>query len=202
MLEMLQASLFTSAETAINALLQRDPVSLQHLGRLDGKVIAIELTQPSLNIYLLPNPDGLQIQSVFHGDVDATLRGSLNDFATLLRSQDKADAMFGKSIEISGDSALANRFQQIIADLKIDWEAMLADLIGDLPAHQVALYASWKAQWYKNSGTSLLLNLEEYLKEEVRLVPTRPEADALYQQIENLQERVERAAARLAAQKN
>lgn len=199
MIEMLQATLFTSAEAVINRLLQRDPVTLQHLSSLDSKVIKVELTFPLIDLYLLPNPDGLQVQSVFNSEPDATLSGSLSDFLKLLTAKDKTDAMFGKTINISGDSHLASRFQEIMADAQIDWEAMLGDVIGDLPAHQIALFAAWKAQWYKNTGNSLLLNLDEYLKEEVRFIPTRPEADKLYQDIDEIRERAERLAAKIAA---
>ncbi|MCP4597151.1 SCP2 sterol-binding domain-containing protein [Neptuniibacter sp.] len=202
MIEMLQATLFTTTEEVCNQLLKRDPVTLQHLERLSGKVIAIELTFPQLNLYLLPNADGLQIQSVYNDEPDAILSGSIVDFATLISSKDKVDAMFGKTIQISGDSALATRLQEILADAQIDWEAMLGDIIGDLPAHQVAMYAVWKAQWYKNSASSLLHNFGEYVKEEARLVPTRPEADAFYAEVDSLRSRVERLAARISAKAN
>jgi ubiquinone biosynthesis protein UbiJ len=66
MIEMLQATLFTTAEEICNQLLKRDPVTLQHLERLSGKVIAIELTQPQLSLFLLPNADGLQLQSIYN----------------------------------------------------------------------------------------------------------------------------------------
>ncbi|WP_286240261.1 ubiquinone biosynthesis accessory factor UbiJ [Neptuniibacter halophilus] len=199
MIEMLQATLFTSGESLINQLLKRDPVTLGHLNHLSGKVIQIELTLPRLNLFLIPNADGIQLQSVFNDTPDATLSGSASDFLTLLSSRDKADAMFGKTIKISGDSALATRFQEIISDARIDWEAMLADIIGELPAHQVALYAAWKAQWYKNTGSSLLHNLDEYVREEARLIPTRPEVERFYSEIDELRERSDRISARVAA---
>ena len=199
MIEMLQATLFTTAEEVCNQLLKRDPVTLQHLERLSGKVIAIELTQPQLSLFLLPNADGLQLQSIYNDTPDAILSGRAVDFLTLITRADRADAMFGKTIQITGDTVLATRLQEILADAQIDWEAMIANLIGELPAHQLALYASWKAQWYKNAGTSALQNLDEYLKEEFRVIPTRPEVNKFYSEVDTLRERVERLSARIAA---
>lgn len=199
MIEMLQASFFTTAEEICNQLLKRDPVTLDKLSQLSGKVIAIECSFPELTLYLLPNADGIQIQSVLNNNPDATLSGSLTDFIQLLTAEDKSTAMFGKTINISGDSSLATRFQEIMADARIDWEAMLGDIIGDLPAHQLALYLAWKANWYKNTGSSFMHSFDEYVKEEARLVPTRPEADAFYQEIERLQERADRLAAKIAS---
>ncbi|MFT6352709.1 MAG: ubiquinone biosynthesis protein UbiJ [Neptuniibacter pectenicola] len=199
MIEMLQATLFTTAEEICNQLLKRDPVTLQHLERLSGKVIAIELTQPQLSLFLLPNADGLQLQSIYNDTPDTILSGRAIDFLTLITRADRADAMFGKTIQITGDTVLATRLQEILADAQIDWEAMIANLIGELPAHQLALYASWKAQWYKNAGTSALQNLDEYLKEEFRVIPTRPEVNKFYSEVDTLRERVERLSARIAA---
>lgn len=198
MIEMLQASLFSSAETVVNQLLKRDPVTLQHLSSLSGKVIHLAFTWPQLDLYLLPHSEGLQIQASYPGEADVTLSGSMVDFVTLMTAKDKTDAMFGKTIAISGDSPLATRFQEILADARIDWEAMLGDVIGDLPAHQVALYMAWKQSWYKNTAQSLMLNLDEYLKEELRIVPTRPEAEAFYADVQKLREQSERLEAKIA----
>lgn len=199
MIEMIQASFFTTTEEICNQLIKRDPVTLHNLSLLSGKVIAVECSTPALTLYLIPNADGIQIQSVYNDSPDTTLKGSLADFIQLLTAKDKTTAMFGKTIQVTGDSTLATRFQEILADARIDWEAMLGDIIGDLPAHQVALFTAWKTQWYKNTGTSLLANLNEYLKEEARLIPTRPETETFYKEVEALHERVERLAARIAA---
>ena len=198
MIEMLQATLFTSAETIVNQLLQRDPVTLQRLDGLSGKVIQVAIEWPQMNLFVVPHNEGLQLQAVYPGEVDVTLSGSLVDFITLLTAKDKTDALFGKTVAITGDSALATRFQEIIADAQIDWEAMLGDVIGDLPAHQLALYLTWKKTWYQNTAQSFLLNLDEYLKEEARIVPTRPEAEAFYAEIQNLREQAERLEAKFA----
>lgn len=199
MIEMIQASFFTTTEEICNQLIKRDPVTLHNLSLLSGKVIAVECSAPALTLYLIPNADGIQIQSVYNDSPDTTLKGNLADFIQLLTAKDKTTAMFGKTIQVTGDSTLATRFQEILDDARIDWEAMLGDIIGDLPAHQVALFTARKTQWYKNTGASLLANLNEYLKEEARLIPTRPETEAFYKEVEALHERVERLAARIAA---
>ena len=119
MIEMLQATLFTTAEEICNQLLKRDPVTLQHLERLSGKVISIELTQPQLSLFLLPNADGLQLQSIYNDTPDTILSGRAIDFLTLITRADRADAMFGKTIQITGDTVLATRLQEILADAQI-----------------------------------------------------------------------------------
>ncbi len=55
--------------------------------------------------------------------------------------------MFGKSISVSGDSALATRFSKILIDAALDWEAILAQLLGDLPAHESPVICAGKLSY-------------------------------------------------------
>ncbi len=197
MLSMLNATLLTFAEESCNQLLRQDPATLNQLQALQGKVIAIEIDSPAFHLSLLPHNEGLQIQQDYAGDADVTLSGSPSDFLRLLSSPDKADAMFGKGIQIRGDSALATRFQKILSSAHIDWEEKLGDLIGDLPAHQLAALMRWKGNSYKNAASSLMLNLEEYLKEESGLIPARPEVEGFLEEVDALREGADRLEARL-----
>lgn len=199
MIEMLHATAMTLAEESINRLLARDPVTLDRLAGLGGKVIAVQLSIPALSLYLLPNSEGLQIQSVYEGTADVTLSGGPSDFIRLLTSREKNDALFGNGVGVSGDSGLATRLQQILADTHIDWEGMLGDLIGDLPAHQASNLLRWKFDSYRRTGSSFIHNLEEYLTEEARMLPTAPEVNGFLQDVDQLRERLDRLSARVQA---
>lgn len=195
--EAINATLLTVAEAATNRVLLLNPLIAERLTELEGKVIAIQLTNPQIELSIQPGPQGLQIDMIERDDADVTLRGSTTDFFQLLSARESSDAMFGKSISIQGDSALATRFSQILIDAALDWEGLLAEIMGDLPAHQLARYLRWKAGFYLNLGNSLMLNLEEYLKEEIRLLPTRPELELFSNQVDNLRRETERSAARI-----
>lgn len=197
MIELLNATAFTVAEETVNTLLQRDPVTLERLAQLSGKTLAIQLTFPAIGIYILPNSTGLQLHAHIEDEADVTLSGSPADFTKLLTSQDAADALFGNGITVSGDSGLATRFQQIMADTQIDWEGALGDLIGDLPAHQLAGFLNWKADSYKRTGSSIVQNLEEYLTEEARMLPTRPEVEGFLRNVDQLRDSSARLEARI-----
>ncbi|WP_051559926.1 ubiquinone biosynthesis accessory factor UbiJ [Marinobacterium jannaschii] len=197
MLSMLNATLLTLAEQGCNQLLQQDQATLNQLQSLQGKVIAIEIDNPVFHLCLIPHNEGLQIQQDYAGDADVTLSGSPADFLRLLSSPDKADAMFGKGIQIRGDSALATRFQNILSSAHIDWEEKLGDLIGDLPAHQLAELLRWKGSSYKQAASSLMMNFEEYLKEESGLIPARPEVEGFLEQVDQLRDGADRLEARI-----
>lgn len=195
---MINATLLTLAETSLNKLLRLSPDTVDQLSQLNSKVIAIQLTSPAATLSLQPSGEGIQIDQFERDDADVTLSGSGSDFFRLLTAADSSDAMFGKSITVSGDSGLATRFSKILIDAALDWEAILAQLLGDLPAHEVARYLRWKAQLYLNTGNSLMLNLEEYLKEELRILPSAPEVSQFSSEVDRIRQDTERLSARIA----
>jgi len=199
MLDMLSSTLFTMAEESVNAVLRNDPASLQQLSQLEGKIIAIQLTQPDLRFAILPNADGLQLHSQLGLDADVTLTGTASDFIRLLSSPDKADAMFGNGISVTGNNGLATQLQHILSASHFDWEAKLAGLIGDLPAHQLAGFFSFKGNQYRTAGNSLMENLQEYLKEESDLLPHRAQVEDFLNAVDTLRDDADRLEARFQA---
>ncbi|WP_417226483.1 ubiquinone biosynthesis accessory factor UbiJ [Amphritea sp.] len=193
----LNATILTLAEEALNRLLLLNPESVAQLGQLDGKVIAIQLTAPTISLSLQPSHNGIQLDMIERADADVTLSGSPSDFLRLLSATDNSAAMFGKTIQVSGDNALATRFSQILIDTALDWEGLLAQILGDLPAHELARYLKWKATFYLHTGNSLMRNVEEYVKEELRLLPSRPEINRFASQTDSLRQETDRAAARI-----
>jgi ubiquinone biosynthesis accessory factor UbiJ len=197
-LNMLNATLVTLVEQGLNRLLARDPVTLRALDRLSGRVIALQINSPvAMTLFLIPNNEGLQLQQHYGAEPDATLAGSASALLRLVSSEDKAAALFGKGVTISGDSALANRLQTILADADIDWEGLLADQIGDLPAYQAARFLRQQGSYWRQTGSSLSHNLGEYLQEEARLLPPRAELEAFMADVDNLRQRSDRLEARL-----
>ncbi len=197
-LNMLNATLVTLVEQGLNRLLARDPVTLRALGRLSGRVIALQISSPvAMTLFLIPNNEGLQLQQHYGAEPDATIAGSVSALLRLVNSEDKAAALFGKGVSISGDSALANRLQTILADTDIDWEGLLADQIGDLPAYQAARFMRQQGSYWRQTGNNLSLNLGEYLQEEARMLPPRAELEGFMADVDNLRQRSDRLEARL-----
>jgi ubiquinone biosynthesis protein UbiJ len=196
-IESISATLLTLAEGTINRLLLSSPATVDRLSLLDGKVIAIQLSAPRLSLSLQPSAAGLQIDQIERDDADVTLSGSAADFFQLLSAADNSEVMFGKTIQVSGDSALATRFSQVMIDAALDWEGILAQIIGDLPAHELARLVKWKSQFYRQAGHSLMLNMQEYIKEELQLLPSQPQLKRFYSEVDSLRQETERAAARL-----
>src|SRR5690606_31398415 len=100
------------------------------------------------------------------------------------------------AVSLSGDAVRAQQIVQLIDGLDIDWEGLLADVLGDVPAHAIGtgLRKSW--QWSQRVRQNLLRDLEEYLKFELRVFPTRPGAEQQFKAIDHLRLATDRLEAR------
>jgi ubiquinone biosynthesis protein UbiJ len=186
-------------EQAINTLIGLDPAAADRLARLHGRVIAVRLTGVGLEFIFVPGPDGqLQLLGSIEGEPDCRLSGSPLD---LMRSGDKQEGpaqLFAGRVSIDGDVELAQAFGDIVGDLDIDWEEQLSGITGDVLAHQVGSGARRARRWVAElTGTTLPSNLREFLQEEVRLLPTRWEADEFADAVDQVRDTAERLAARL-----
>ncbi len=98
----------------------------------------------------------------------------------------------------SGDQDVLRSARQLALDLNIDWEAALAELVGDIPAHLVGQAIRQTRHWGRDAAQRATTGLADYVKHEVRLTPSPLEVDALSTQIRRLADDTERLAARLA----
>ena len=184
-------------ETTINAALQLDPATRKRLGQLSGRVVEIECTSPQLTVFLRPHPDGLILQGQYDQTPDCRISGSALALLKLMTADNKTNALFGNQIRLTGDLELSQALQNLLADLDIDWEAKLADYLGDIAAHQIGNQVRTLYGWSKSASHSLLLDIEEYLHEETRDLPPRAELEHFYSEIESLALTTERLTARI-----
>lgn len=180
-------------EQAINHVLHYDPDSRAALAELAGRVIAVEVSEPALQLYLLPGADGLQISNTAPGDVDVTIAGRP---LALLGMVTRRDASQGH-VEIRGDIHLAQRLQQILRQLDIDWEEMLAQRLGDVAAHRLGHLGRRLRQRLQILAGSLHDQFSDYLQHEQRFLPLRHEIDEFSEAVDELRDAVERAEQRL-----
>lgn len=195
--DLFTAALMATAETSLNQLLQKDPKTLQQLGQLAGKVIRFDISQPSLQLTLIPSAAGLELLLQASAPADLTLQGQASDFLQLLSSESPDEKLFGKGIDVHGDTGLATQFSQLLRGFSIDWEAWLADYIGDTAAHPVATFINQQGKALRHASQSLSQNTLEYLQEEIKLLPPRVEVEVFIEQVEQLRDDVDRLEARI-----
>lgn len=196
---LLNSASLLCAEASLNRLLATDPLSLNRLARITGKVIALEVSGLGLCLYAIPGPQGVQLQSQFDGEPDCRLEGQLQHYLLMLQAEDKAEQMFGNGITLHGDTALAQQFQRLLNESHIDWQGLLGDYIGDLAASQLAGAAQQTGEQLQQLASSFIDNSVEYLQEESRILPPQAELDGFLDQVDQLRERMDRLVARAAA---
>jgi ubiquinone biosynthesis protein UbiJ len=191
----IQVALCGALEIAINKALQFDPGSRYALARLQGKVLAVELTQPGFTVYVVPDTEGIRLQSVFDGEVTTRLRGSPMALLSLLNSQRVNLANSG--VEVFGNTGFLIELQGILQNLDIDWEEAVSTVIGDVAGHQMGASVRGLNQWLGQRKQSFERMFGEFLTEEIRATPNRHELEYFYQQVDELRLGVDRVTARI-----
>lgn len=189
-------------ERLINKILAQDEETLEALAGLRGKVIGLELSQTRLRFFLLPGAWGLRIQADLEADLEAGpdvwIKGTPANFLKLLRAARAEAPGLPADLQIMGDIALAQRFQAILRALDIDLEGPLARLAGDTLAVQISRLASGAGRYLSDSGRSLALNLSEYLRFEVQLLPDDLQVREFCDAVDTLRQDADRLEQRLA----
>lgn len=195
--DMLHAALITPIEGVLNQLLATDSVTGDALGQLAGNIIKIEASDIAQSLFILPYQGGVQLQLDCEAPADVSLIGSSSKLLQLAASKNKAEHFFGNGITVEGKTSLANQFQALLADTQIDFEALLAEYIGDLPAHYLSDVARSKNHFLALAAKSLGLNSKEYIQEELKILPTQPEFEGWAIAVEDVLEATDRLAARI-----
>ena len=185
-------------ERLINKILAQDEETLEALAGLRGKVIGLEFSQTRLRFFLLPGAWGLRIQADLEAEPDVWIKGTPANFLKLLRAARAKAPGLPADLQIMGDIALAQRFQAILRALDIDLEGPLARLVGDALAVQISRLASGAGRYLSDSGRSLALNLSEYLRFEIRLLPDDLQVREFCDAVDTLRQDADRLAQRLA----
>jgi ubiquinone biosynthesis protein UbiJ len=186
------------AEAGGNRLLALDPQSVERCRELQGRVIAIQLTDLGQTLYCHPGNWGLRLSLEAPGrEVDAIIRGKLIALANLALRDDKLSASMQQRIEISGQAATAQKFQRLLEQVDIDWEEQLSLLVGDVMAYRIGQGLRSARGWLADSAESLSIAGRDYLQEESGNLPTSVEFDHFKQQVTATRQAVERVEALL-----
>jgi ubiquinone biosynthesis protein UbiJ len=184
-------------ETAFNQYLRLDPESYQHLTRLAGKVVAVNLRGMNAVFYLIFGSTGVSVQGDFDGKPDAILIGTPLALARVSTMQNSEDSFFAGEVEIKGDVELGQRFKKILDEIDIDWEEQLSKLTGDVIAHQVGNAVRETRAWGEKTLELLGRDIAEYLQEESRHLPNRIELDHFLSKVDKVRSDVDRLEARI-----
>ena len=161
-------------ERVLNQALRLSAGTLGQLAELEGSVFALHCSNPAVDVYLHPSPEGIRLAGAHGGAVTTSVRGEAGDFTELATSSDPTATLINGNLELRGDSAPLIELQKILSQVDVDWEAPLVQTLG-----------------------SLSRQLSEFIHEEARLAPPKLELEDFYGDVRELEQRVERLASRI-----
>jgi ubiquinone biosynthesis protein UbiJ len=178
--------ILTLLEQTVNNALLSDPATLDRLTELEGRTIAFQILHLDRTLVLRPGPKGIRIEDGENRDTDVTLIAAPSVFARVATlGLDEATYSPGE-LEIQGDAILAQRFSAILSKLDIDWEELLAQRTGDIPARFFTRRFGQAASWSRETMQTIKLNISEYLVEEARIAAPRPEVEKFLGDVDDL----------------
>ncbi len=194
-------TLTEALEASINLVLKRDPATLEKFSSLQGKVIAFELNELDLTLYLFPHNEGVQVQYLYEGQADTTLQGNPLAFINMSLG-DSSESFFSGEVRIKGDIELGQHFKRILDQLDLDWEEWLSDYTGDLVAFKAGSLIRNLNSWGKDTLKILKLDTSEYLQDEGQLTPHPEEIEDFANNISLLRDHTARLEARILRLQN
>lgn len=195
---MIRAAAIAGFEKILDRYINQDPDAAHYLKPLAGKVIAISIPPLQKPLFFCPHENGIQLLEEFVGAPDTTITGTPVKLASLWLSKSPVPKLFSGDIEITGDVDTARRFQSLFDKIEFNLEEHLAPFTGDMLAHQVGRMLGASNTWAGNTLKTFKLNLVEFLQEETRDIPAKPEADILFADVDTLRFDSDRLQARIA----
>lgn len=191
----------TSAGLAklISHLLSRASWARERLSPFAGCIVRCHLEPIDLR-FLIDTQGLLTAAPDAECPADVTISMPLSQLPTLVLSDTNA---LMNVVTLAGNAELADAVGFVFRNLEWDAEDDLAHMIGDIPAHRIALAAIALKQSHDRAIQSLTGNVAEYLTEEQNILVTHgalqafsDELRALRDQLARLEKRTERLAKR------
>lgn len=188
----LNVAALAALERILNAALALAPATRDELATLANRVFGIRCTTPEVRAYIIPGADGVRLLAHHEGADSCTVHGAGSDFVALLGAPDKPAALVNGNLRIEGDSNALMRLARVLSDIEIDWEAQLALVVGDVPAHQIGRAVRSSTRWGRDAHVAALRHVTEFVHEEARLAPSRAEVEDFGTDIRALEQRATR----------
>ena len=189
-----------SIEKAVNFALAKDAPSQRQLSKLAGQqlylevedfnlILQIHVLEEGVLLTLLDSMDGIELDP----KLDTMVKGPSSAYRKLL----EGDGFFDGDLRIQGNAQALMTLHQVMESFEFDWEAILADKIGDTAAAALARLLRAKWSFAKETSTAARLHLVSYLQSNSGLLPSKVEYDAFVDDLERFNRQLDRAEARL-----
>jgi ubiquinone biosynthesis protein UbiJ len=196
----LSLSAISAIESAINLALKQDSPSQTRLAKLAGQQVFLYIEDFSfiLQIHILEQgvmlhkPDSLD-EIELDPRLDTLVQGPSSAYRKLL----EGDGFFDGDLRIQGNAQALMTLHKVMENFEFDWEGLLADYIGDLPASALARLLRMQWTWSKEFTTSARIQLVNHLQTDSQLLPSKIEFDHHVDELERFGTELDRTEAKL-----
>jgi ubiquinone biosynthesis protein UbiJ len=189
-------ALFQPIESLLNRNVAGSSQARGLVERLAGRSLEVRVTPTPVRIRFRVADGRVTVGPGGEGEPDAVIEGTPLSLAALAGPEPE-DRIRQGVVRISGDAETAQSFQKLFKAARPDFEEELSRLVGDVAAHHVANAARDAFAFGRRALETFARNMGEYLTEESRDLPARPEIEAWTGEVDRLREDADRLEARI-----
>ena len=192
-------SILWPAEKFVNMLMENDSHLKKHFAGFHGKSIEIESFSPKLDLTIKFYDDRISLiafrKEFFDTPADVKISGEFYKLLRVLIDREK-HGFFNQNIKVTGDAELVQKLYDILLKLDIDWLDLLTPWLGHVLTNELHKGGRRAIDCRDQVTDSLNRNLQDYLKEEKRFLPSSNHLESLKDDIDLLKLRVDRVMAK------
>ena len=197
MLSLFAGPTLDGVEVILNRALDYDPSAKNHLKDLHGQVLIIESTSPPFSLAIEISNASLIFHNDWSEESAVKVNGTLISMIGVALDGNSA-SLSGSEITVSGNLDTLNKINSIMRNLDVDWEAALAEIIGDVPAHilgkTIRATGRARSEFFNRASSGLV----DVAQEEFKLMPTINEFEMAGSQVRKLSSDVDRLSIKIS----
>lgn len=184
-------------EAALNRLVALDPDTGAALRRLDGRRIGLALEAPPVALDIRVADGRLRVGPPAE-EPDLGIRATISGVLSQLPFLRTPGAPPVGKVRINGDAELARTVQHLAQGFDPDWDKPFADVLGPIVGPQVSRVLREALKAGAGFAKGFSRDSVDYLTEESRDLVGKAELSAFLDDVDELRDRAERLAARVA----
>jgi ubiquinone biosynthesis protein UbiJ len=182
----------------VNRSISQSETARAELAALSGQCLRVKVEGIGITVYLVAGNDRLLLTRDTDLSPQATISGLPLSLVRLLgETAPDATTLRTLGVRLDGDQGVAADFAKLLRRARPDLEEELSLVVGDIAAHQVGSTLRALQGFTERTLHTLRQNTSEFLVEESRMVPNQLRARAFCNEVDQVRDAVERAAARL-----